>query len=117
MGSGWGSVEAARRGFGGGEQLGKRDASRQPGQGSRACYAQDLGESSASRVLGRALLVQRKPHVHLGHRSVWRRKLCVVGGISAAGEGSRTCWGGSRARGEIGGGHGDDCKRPHSSLK
>lgn len=57
MDSGWGSVEAAHRGFGGGEQLGKRDASRQPREGSRTCYARDLGESSASGVWGRAPLV------------------------------------------------------------
>jgi hypothetical protein len=85
MGSGWGSVEAARRGFGGGEQLGKRDASRQPREGSHA------GSGREQRVegFGKGAIGGRKPRVHLGRRSVWGRKLCVVGGISAAGEGSR----------------------------
>jgi hypothetical protein len=39
-------------------------------EGSRACYARDLGESSGSRLLERAPLVGRKPRVRLGRRSV-----------------------------------------------
>jgi hypothetical protein len=40
-------------------------------EGSRVCYARDLGESSGSRVLEMAPLVGRKPRVHLGRHSVW----------------------------------------------
>jgi hypothetical protein len=53
-----------RKGVVGGEKAARRRRHLGSREGSRACSVRDLGESSVSRVLGRASLVGKKPRVH-----------------------------------------------------